>query len=43
MSQIFLYDEGHLEEEESLQKALNMLEDLLDQGVDEGVLPKVNF
>lgn len=41
--QIFLYDEGHLEEEESLQKALNMLEDLLDQGVDEGVLPKEIF
>ena len=35
--QIFLYDEGYLEHEESLQKALNVLEDLLDQGVDEGV------
>lgn len=41
--QIFLYDEGHLEEEESLQKVLNTLEDLLDQSVDEGVPPQEIF
>lgn len=41
--QIFLYDEGYLEEEESLQKVLNTLEDLLDQSVDEGVPPQEIF
>lgn len=41
--QIFLYDEGNSSEEESLQKALNVLEDLLDQGVDEGVSPQEIF
>jgi hypothetical protein len=41
--QIFLYDEGQLLDEEPLQKSLNMLEDLLDQGVDEGVPPQEIF
>ncbi len=40
---ILLYDENLLENEEALQKALIELEDVLDQGVDQGANPQEVF
>ena len=40
---IDLYDNGDLTDEESLQKALTELEDILDQGVDSGGKPEEVF
>jgi hypothetical protein len=34
---ILLYDEGQLEDDEPLQKTLGELQDILDQGVDQGI------